>query len=225
MSRVPGARAGHARAALTSSEKKTFVKSIIREVAGFSPYEKRVMELLRNSKDKKARKLTKKRVSGVRQLFPLPGPASPPFSLQIAMAHADTDDSSVLSSDPRGSSRSSPTSSRSSVVRQVSTSLFLHDCVTGSGRLGGADADWLVVGYDAGRLACGVMALCTFCAPKRCFCTKSTTSSWRAGKCTHDIGIRVTTSPLSYTLPDILSPPPIISLPLVFDPLYISRFI
>lgn len=47
------------------SEKKTFVKSIIREVAGFSPYEKRVMELLRNSKDKKAKKLTKKRVSRV----------------------------------------------------------------------------------------------------------------------------------------------------------------
>lgn len=45
------------------SEKKTFVKSVIREVAGFAPYEKRVMELLRNSKDKKARKLTKKRVS------------------------------------------------------------------------------------------------------------------------------------------------------------------
>jgi hypothetical protein len=50
---------------LINSEKKTFVKSIIREVAGFSPYEKRVMELLRNSKDKKAKKLTKKRVSQV----------------------------------------------------------------------------------------------------------------------------------------------------------------
>jgi large subunit ribosomal protein L36e len=46
------------------SEKKLFVKSIIREVAGFSPYEKRLMELLRNSKDKKAKKLAKKRVSG-----------------------------------------------------------------------------------------------------------------------------------------------------------------
>ena len=44
-------------------EKKTFVKSIIREVAGFSPYERRLMELLRNSKDKKAKKLAKKRVS------------------------------------------------------------------------------------------------------------------------------------------------------------------
>jgi hypothetical protein len=48
---------------ISYSEKKTFVKSVIREVAGFAPYEKRVMELLRNSKDKKARKLTKKRVS------------------------------------------------------------------------------------------------------------------------------------------------------------------
>lgn len=33
------------------------------QVAGFAPYERRVMELIRNSKDKKARKLTKKRVS------------------------------------------------------------------------------------------------------------------------------------------------------------------
>jgi hypothetical protein len=63
------------RVKLTISEKKTFVKSIIREVAGFSPYEKRVMELLRNSKDKKAKKLTKKRVRlfpAVRRVCPLP---------------------------------------------------------------------------------------------------------------------------------------------------------
>ncbi|KAF8867976.1 ribosomal protein L36e [Mucidula mucida] len=44
------------------STKTTFVRSVIREVAGFSAYERRVMELLRNSKDKKARKLTKKRL-------------------------------------------------------------------------------------------------------------------------------------------------------------------
>ncbi|OCH92946.1 ribosomal protein L36e [Obba rivulosa] len=44
------------------SARTTFVRSIVREVAGFSPYERRVMELLRNSKDKKARKLTKKRL-------------------------------------------------------------------------------------------------------------------------------------------------------------------
>jgi len=45
-----------------TSTKTKFVRSVIREVAGFSPYERRVMELLRNSKDKKARKLTKKRL-------------------------------------------------------------------------------------------------------------------------------------------------------------------
>jgi large subunit ribosomal protein L36e len=34
----------------TQSTKTKFVRSVIREVAGFSPYERRVMELLRNSK-------------------------------------------------------------------------------------------------------------------------------------------------------------------------------
>ncbi|OJT04143.1 60S ribosomal protein L36-A [Trametes pubescens] len=47
------------------SARTKFVRSVVREVAGFSPYERRVMELLRNSKDKKARKFTKKRVSVV----------------------------------------------------------------------------------------------------------------------------------------------------------------
>ncbi|KAK7061784.1 ribosomal protein L36e [Favolaschia claudopus] len=45
-----------------SSTKTKFVRSVVREVVGFSAYERRVMELLRNSKDKKARKLTKKRL-------------------------------------------------------------------------------------------------------------------------------------------------------------------
>jgi len=44
------------------SPKSKLVHSIVREVAGYAPYERRVMELLRNSKDKKARKLTKKRL-------------------------------------------------------------------------------------------------------------------------------------------------------------------
>ena len=42
-----------------------FVRGLIREVVGFAPYERRVMELLKNSKDKRARKLAKKRVSGI----------------------------------------------------------------------------------------------------------------------------------------------------------------
>ncbi|KIP10734.1 hypothetical protein PHLGIDRAFT_100899 [Phlebiopsis gigantea 11061_1 CR5-6] len=46
----------------TQSQRTNFVRSVVREVAGFAPYERRVMELLRNSKDKKARKLTKKRL-------------------------------------------------------------------------------------------------------------------------------------------------------------------
>lgn len=45
------------------SARTKLVRSVVREVAGFAPYERRVMELLRNSKDKRARKLTKKRVS------------------------------------------------------------------------------------------------------------------------------------------------------------------
>ncbi|KAM0681979.1 ribosomal protein L36 [Mitosporidium daphniae] len=39
-----------------------FVRSLIREVVGFAPYEKRIMELLKNNKDKRARKLAKARL-------------------------------------------------------------------------------------------------------------------------------------------------------------------
>ncbi|CAO3680043.1 unnamed protein product [Rhizopus stolonifer] len=39
-----------------------FVKSIVREVAGFAPYERRLMELIKNSKDKRAKKLCKAKV-------------------------------------------------------------------------------------------------------------------------------------------------------------------
>ncbi|BGP17983.1 hypothetical protein JCM10213_005022 [Rhodosporidiobolus nylandii] len=49
------------------SARSAFVKSVVREVAGFAPYERRVMELIRNSKDKKARKLTKKRLGTLRR--------------------------------------------------------------------------------------------------------------------------------------------------------------
>ena len=45
------------------SKRTEFVREIVKEVAGLAPYERRVIELLRNSKDKRARKLAKKRVS------------------------------------------------------------------------------------------------------------------------------------------------------------------
>lgn len=44
------------------SKRTAFVRDIVKEVAGLAPYERRVIELLRNSKDKRARKLAKKRV-------------------------------------------------------------------------------------------------------------------------------------------------------------------
>ncbi|XP_072338764.1 large ribosomal subunit protein eL36 isoform X2 [Scyliorhinus torazame] len=39
-----------------------FVRDLIREVCGFAPYERRAMELLKVSKDKRALKFIKKRV-------------------------------------------------------------------------------------------------------------------------------------------------------------------
>ncbi|CAF9915421.1 MAG: 60S ribosomal protein L36 [Gomphillus americanus] len=44
------------------SKRTAFVREIVKEVAGLAPYERRVVELLRNSKDKRARKLAKKRL-------------------------------------------------------------------------------------------------------------------------------------------------------------------
>ncbi|KAI5810161.1 putative 60S ribosomal protein L36 [Peziza echinospora] len=44
------------------SKRTTFVREIVKEVAGLAPYEKRVIELIRNGKDKRARKLAKKRL-------------------------------------------------------------------------------------------------------------------------------------------------------------------
>lgn len=38
------------------------VRSVVREVAGFSPYERRILELLRIGKDKRALKFAKRRL-------------------------------------------------------------------------------------------------------------------------------------------------------------------
>lgn len=47
------------------SERTKFVRGIVREVAGFSPYEKRIMELLKTNQDKRARRLAKRRLGAL----------------------------------------------------------------------------------------------------------------------------------------------------------------
>ncbi|KAK3995362.1 ribosomal protein L36e [Cladorrhinum sp. PSN332] len=44
------------------SKRTSFVRSIVKEVSGLAPYERRVIELLRNGKDKRARKYSKKKL-------------------------------------------------------------------------------------------------------------------------------------------------------------------
>eukprot|EP00127_Corallochytrium_limacisporum_P003811 Clim_evm25s153 gene=Clim_evmTU25s153 len=54
--------ARHAERKGKMTKERRFVKDLIREVAGFAPYERRMMELLRVGKDKRALKLAKKRL-------------------------------------------------------------------------------------------------------------------------------------------------------------------
>ncbi|KAG4306538.1 hypothetical protein PORY_000526, partial [Pneumocystis oryctolagi] len=44
------------------SKRVSFIRDTIREVVGFAPYERRIIELLRNSKDKRARRFAKRRL-------------------------------------------------------------------------------------------------------------------------------------------------------------------
>ena len=50
----------HRKGVLT--KRTSFVRSLVREVVGLAPYERRLIELIRNGADKKARKLAKKRL-------------------------------------------------------------------------------------------------------------------------------------------------------------------
>uniref|UniRef100_A0AAZ3SVN1 60S ribosomal protein L36 n=1 Tax=Oncorhynchus tshawytscha TaxID=74940 RepID=A0AAZ3SVN1_ONCTS len=52
----------HARRRGRLTKHSKFVRDMIREVCGFAPYERRAMELLKVSKDKRALKFIKKRV-------------------------------------------------------------------------------------------------------------------------------------------------------------------
>ncbi|BFZ53626.1 60S ribosomal protein L36 [Savitreella phatthalungensis] len=44
------------------SKRSAFVRDLVREVCGLAPYERRTIELLRVSQDKRARKLVKRRL-------------------------------------------------------------------------------------------------------------------------------------------------------------------
>ena len=44
------------------TKRAKFIRDLVREVSGFAPYEKRAMELLKISKDKRCLKFCKKRV-------------------------------------------------------------------------------------------------------------------------------------------------------------------
>lgn len=44
------------------SKRTTFVRSLVNEITGLAPYERRIVELIRNSQEKRAKKLSKKKL-------------------------------------------------------------------------------------------------------------------------------------------------------------------
>lgn len=60
--RVPAPRYSNASKKGKLTERSKLVKEVVREVVGFSPYEKRIMELLRIGRDKRALKFAKRRL-------------------------------------------------------------------------------------------------------------------------------------------------------------------
>ena len=49
------------------SKRTELVRDLVREVTGYSPYERRLVELLRNSQEKRARKLAKTKLGSMRR--------------------------------------------------------------------------------------------------------------------------------------------------------------
>merc|ERR1712002_371315 len=62
VTKLPGRKLKPSRRKDRSAKYLKFVRGLVREVVGFSPYEKRCQELLRISKDKRALKFCKKRL-------------------------------------------------------------------------------------------------------------------------------------------------------------------
>ena len=52
-----------------NTKKNKFVRDLVREVCGFAPYEKRTVELLKVSKDKRALKFLKKKVNWLKLIW------------------------------------------------------------------------------------------------------------------------------------------------------------
>lgn len=50
-----------------SSQRTNFVRSLVKEVAGLAPYERRLIDVIRNTGEKKARKIAKKRLGSFKR--------------------------------------------------------------------------------------------------------------------------------------------------------------
>merc|ERR1719220_2344214 len=62
VSKLPGHKNDHSRSRCGVTKKTMHVRKVIREVVGYAGYEKRCIELLKISKDKRALKFCKKRL-------------------------------------------------------------------------------------------------------------------------------------------------------------------
>ena len=50
-----------------NSNRAKFVRSLVREIAGLAPYERRVIDVIRNTGEKRARKIAKKRLGSFKR--------------------------------------------------------------------------------------------------------------------------------------------------------------
>ncbi|SMN19043.1 similar to Saccharomyces cerevisiae YPL249C-A RPL36B Protein component of the large (60S) ribosomal subunit, nearly identical to Rpl36Ap and has similarity to rat L36 ribosomal protein [Maudiozyma saulgeensis] len=62
---TPAAKISYKKGA--SSNRTKFVRSLVREIAGLAPYERRLIDVLRNTGEKKAKKVAKKRLGTLKR--------------------------------------------------------------------------------------------------------------------------------------------------------------